>query len=205
MCLSSNQCVRLKVCIKTSFNGSSGCFSLSFWLLRRAEGFFYIDLLLPGVPLVPTIRGTSVWALFVSLIRVLLGQLARGGLYASLYDGIQMTMHVCKVLQAPYTFLLPMESLYSSWVIWLLYVLAVWLSSVLKFSRACVNFVLQYGYLFGIPEFPFGSTYSGFHMNLLILYGHMDLFAIFALRGGGVFTLLLTLCGYYTVEPSPGC
>ena len=31
----------------------------------------------------------------------------------------------------------------------------------------------------------FGSTCSGFHMNLLIPSGHMDLFAFFALWGGG--------------------
>ena len=64
-------------------------------------------------------------------------------------------MHVCKCFCNPHIpFLLPMESSYSPRVIWLLYVLAVWLSSVLKFIRACVKFVLQYGYLFGIPEFP---------------------------------------------------
>ena len=81
---------------------------------------------------------------------------------------------------------------------------AVWLSSVLKFIRACVNFVLQYGYLFENSWVSFGSTCSGFHMNLLIPGGYMDLFAIFALWGG-VSMLLLTLFGYYTVEPSPGC
>ena len=41
---------------------------------------------------------------FVILFRVLLGQLARGGLYASLYDGIQTTMHVCKFFASPIHF-----------------------------------------------------------------------------------------------------
>ena len=76
--------------------------------------------------------------------------------------------------------------------------IAVWLSSVLKLNRAGVNFVLQFGYLFGFPEFPFGSTCSGFHVNLLVLYGHMDLFAISVLRGGGhyitPYTVLVLHC-----------
>ena len=40
-------------------------------------------------------------------------------------------------------------------------------------------------------------------MNLLVLHGHMDLFAISVLRGRGISAFLLTLCLYYTVEPNP--
>ena len=44
----------------------------------------------------------------------------------------------------------------------------------------------KFGHLFGIPEIPFGSTCSGFHVNLLVLYGHMDPFSISVLRGGSL-------------------
>ena len=89
--------------------------------------------------------------LFVTLFRVLLGHLARGGLYASLYDGIQTTMHICKFFASPICFFTTLRKFVFVW-------------------------------------------------NLLILYGHMDLFAFLCSERGGrgpcitPYTVWILLC-----------
>ena len=83
-------------------------------------------------------RGSSVSN---SISSFLLSQLARGDLYASLYDDIQMTRHVCKFFASP----------------------------IHSFTT--------------LGKFVFFWVY----MNLLILYSHMDLFAIpHSERGGSL-------------------
>ena len=181
--------------------GSPGLFLPFFWLLRRAEGFLYIFLLLPGVPLVPTIRGTSVCNSISSFTR----SIGKGGLYASLYDGIQTTMHVCKCFCNPHIpFLLPMESLYSSGFIWLLYVLSSLTLLGSEVHQSLCEFCPTVWLPFWDSWVSFGSTCSGFHMNLLIPGGHMDLFAFFALWGGGSLRFSFHCLGTTLVNQAQG-
>ena len=133
----------VKVCIKLILIEVQGIFSLSFGFCEGLRAFSILFCSSLVFHWYPRLEGP----LLVTLFRVLLGQLARGGLYASLYDDIQTTRHVCKFFASP------------------------------------IHSFTTHG------KFVFFWVY----MNLLILYSHMDLFAIPRSERGGLYITPFTV------------
>ena len=94
----------------------------------------------------------------------------KGGLYASLFDGIRMTMYVCNILCALYNIHATHgKSIFFSAYMIFLYSLQFGSLRFWSSREHMWDLSNKLGQLPRIPGILYGSTCSGFHMDLLVL------------------------------------